>query len=117
MGGAEAGRGSGGARGTGAASLRQEVAGRGTQGQVGAEGEGEAGGGPASYRARPAAAGLVVVAREALVGGGAAAAAWLRGRWGSSASWAVDSTRSNDRLLTGQSAKMLQDVNGSSNMP
>jgi len=71
MGGAEAGRGSGGARGTGAASLRQEVAGRGTRGQVGAEGEGEAGGGPASYRARPAAAGLVV----------AAAAAWLCGRW------------------------------------
>ena len=31
----------------------------------------EAGGGPASYRARPAAAGLVV----------AAAAAWLCGRW------------------------------------
>ena len=58
MGGAEAGRGSGGARGTGAASLRQEVAGRGTRGQVGAEGEGEAGGGPASYRARPAAAGV-----------------------------------------------------------
>ena len=89
------------------------MAGRGTQW----ERKGEAGGGPASYRARPAAAGLVVVAREALVGGGAAAAAWLRGGWGSSASWAVDSTRSNDRLLTGQSAKMLQDVNGSSNMP
>ena len=54
------------------------MAGRGTQW----ERKGEAGGGPASYRARPAAAGLVVVAREALVGGGAAAAAWLRGRWG-----------------------------------